>query len=82
MNAPINNGKIDKNGALHIERAGKMLPMYCPLTKENCSHWCPHFGNPEKSYPPIETYVSICQGKVLSFMTFTDERTISGNSAA
>jgi hypothetical protein len=45
-------GMIDKNGFLHIERAGVMNKQSCPFTQVTsyerqsfqCGDWCPLFG--------------------------------------
>ena len=43
--------KIDKNGYLHLERAGKLRPQDCPFAafpagdRGYCGDWCPHFGD-------------------------------------
>ncbi len=41
--------KIDKNGALHIERAGVMNVQYCLHSPHvsRCGDWCPAFGEPK-----------------------------------
>lgn len=41
-------GKIDKGGALWIERCGKMMIQFCPYGKygDHCGHQCPLFGDP------------------------------------
>ena len=59
------NGKIDKDGFLHIERAGVIKLQTCPFTDAMtaiknpydptdtislpCGDWCPLFGEPSKS---------------------------------
>ena len=36
--------KIDENGYLYIERAGKMREQVCPYgCGRGCGDWCPHF---------------------------------------
>jgi len=71
-------GKIDKDGNLWIERAGKMRNMSCPyaegdshVTSRSCGHWCALFGEPEE-YPGC-IHLALCK-KTLEFTEFTDER--------
>ncbi len=77
-------GKIDKLGYLWIERANLYITMkeqHClehPKTTI-CGHWCPQFGEPEPIYAgenitPDLIEVEICQGRVLQFDEFADER--------
>lgn len=42
-------GKIDENGFLYIERAGKTKKTLCPYDGEcaPCGDWCPLFSEPE-----------------------------------
>ena len=43
-------GKIDKNGHLHIERAGKLKMQGCPFEEDSyCGDWCSLFGEPKIS---------------------------------
>jgi hypothetical protein len=72
------NAKIDSNGYLHIERAGKMVGQGCAFggsTPEvgllRCGDWCPHFGEVDVGRALI---LNICHGTVLYFGTLTDER--------
>ena len=72
-------GKIDDNGTLSIERAGRMKEMECALIRERwCSDNCPHFGEPYKDDGGQITIgnskLDICHGKTLLFDSFTDER--------
>lgn len=41
--------KIDKDGRLFLDRAGKMTKQWCPYSQSDnsCGDWCPHFGEPE-----------------------------------
>ncbi len=41
--------KINKDGSLEIERAGRGRKQYCPFVLEavDCGDWCPLFGEPE-----------------------------------
>lgn len=64
--------KIDSEGKLLIERAGKWVNQFCPFNSENnyCSDSCPLFGEPEGST------LKICDIKTL-FGQITDERGIN-----
>lgn len=67
-------GKIDKDGVLHIERAGVMRQQWCPQSGGHCGDWCPHFGEPKYDRGREATVIDICSGKRLVFDEFTDER--------
>ena len=43
-------GKIDKGGALWIERCGKIMIQFCPYGKygDHCGHQCPLFSDPRE----------------------------------
>jgi hypothetical protein len=59
--------KINSDGRLLIERAGKFRKQECIFKKKNCGHWCPHFGEP-KTYRPNNTdfhQLEVCQNKIL-----------------
>ncbi len=82
-------GKIDRNGRLHIERAGIMIVMSCPLHYgAYCSHHCSLFGEPEpeESYDEQEneyqptggTSLSLCK-KTLVFDSFVDYRVVEAS---
>lgn len=70
------NGKIDKDGFLHIERAGRMKRQECPFHEKLCNRdgfipcgdWCPLFVPDAK-----EKIIAFCKGCVY-FDTLTDER--------
>ena len=73
-------GKINKDGWLEIERAGKMKQQFCPLQPEQnafrtnrCGDWCPHFGEPVFSIMCKDWELSTCKHS-LYFKEFTDER--------
>ncbi len=67
--------RIDKDGALGIERAGEMLHQDCPFHKSAryCGDWCPLFGEPDiRGYemgpngPVRQTdRLDICEGRIL-----------------
>jgi hypothetical protein len=45
--------KIDKDGYLWIERAGKMKKQFCPYDSINegyCGDWCPLFDDSDRKY--------------------------------
>jgi hypothetical protein len=83
-------GKIQGNGNLEIARGYLGKDMLCPYSGCNqifCSDDCPQFGEPEAqinkiSYsagpPTFEeagvTKLQICQGRILYFDEFIDER--------
>ena len=65
-------GKIDKGGTLWIERAGEMAEQYCCYMADvACRDYCPQFGEPKDGG---DTSLRICQGRLLVFKEFTDER--------
>jgi len=82
-------GKIDKYGALYIERAGKMKDQLCPYISERgspiaCCDECPLFGEPKptmdiglygRSEKTGQTTIEICH-RDLIFDEFTDERNL------
>jgi hypothetical protein len=74
-------GKIDRDGSLYLERAGKLKGQFCPHQKGlmNCGDWCPHFGEPEIEYSDdyeedVYLHLTCGQGRVFAFDEFTDER--------
>jgi hypothetical protein len=75
------NGKIDKDGNLHIERAGVMKAAGCPqfVGGDRCGDWCVHFGNPGKTSITLDNtiYLMICRNGQLKFDEFTDERKVN-----
>lgn len=76
------NGKIDRSGALSIERGGKMRQQSCVYGEGrgiHCGDWCPQFGEPvalEFGYidTVVQAHLTICQGRTLAFQQFADER--------
>jgi len=75
------NGKIDIVGRLMIDRPGaEDLMTECVENKGNglpCSHSCPHFGEPytrKVTRGGSVTMLNICQGNILEFENFKDER--------
>lgn len=75
--------KIDKDGWLWLERAGKFKKQYCLFQNENndlgqakCGDWCPLFGKIETNYDLItsEFKIEICQNRILHFDEIIDER--------
>ena len=74
-------GKIDKDGYLWLERAGKLKPQFCEHEgPQECGDWCPCFQEPVvTTLTPIfrklgQTTLIICEGNTLVFDEFTDER--------
>lgn len=80
---------IDKNGWLHIERAGEMKRQYClnGCKDDNdyireCGDWCPAFGEPgpgccDAKGKPLTVIISLCSEAdrlICEFEHFTDER--------
>ena len=68
-------GKINNDGYLNIERAGRMRVQYCPWNspyRNIYGDWCPHFGEIECLDLRIE--LSCGNGRMLCFNEFTDER--------
>lgn len=84
------NGKIDKQGNIWMERAGELVCSQCdrrPIWKvvageipkfvgyEPCNHSCVHFTEHVVSKEDKkEAIISLCEGTVLQFDHFTDER--------
>ena len=69
-------GKIDKEGCLLVERAGKMKVQHCSFTHNitSCSDDCALFGEPFKENAvDINTYLFICH-RTWIFDGFEDER--------
>jgi hypothetical protein len=78
-------GKIDKEGVLLIERAGKIKGQYCCSTSTRevaCCDMCPQFGEPEgegywvddSNVRHDQASINICHGRSLCFSDFIDER--------
>ena len=67
-------GKIDEDGNLYIERAGKMKQQFCPFDVKPCGDWCPLFGEPEAEFGTKSVILHICKDKMLFLDEFTDER--------
>ena len=67
-------GKITKGGTLEILRGSRYEVQQCPNKDDigDCGGWCPLFGEPETAY--LKGRITICQGRVLEFDNFTDER--------
>ena len=78
--------KIDENGLLSLERAGKMKPQRCPYKANystleiTCGDWCPAFGEP---YGTETIFLCLCRevGDELQCKQedFTDERRKGGD---
>jgi hypothetical protein len=73
------NGAIDKDGNLHIERGGELLAQSCKFVSIDeyaidyyCTHFCPLFGEPWVNNG--KTMLELCQGRILKFDSFVDER--------
>ena len=80
-------GKICKDGFLELWRRSEFKRQMCPVTNAlaaDCGDWCPLFGEPtdgldycsdtQKYVKTGETLLSICQGQILAFEEFKDER--------
>lgn len=75
-------GELDKGGRLFIQRRQRILMQYCPYNSDGesaCSHFCPHFGEPEekkenRNGATLKTILRLCNGTVLSFEGFIDRR--------
>ena len=80
-------GKIIHNhnniSVLQIKRGDNYIEQYCPFVSDDskCGDWCPQFGEPEipsvrdvNNNPIGETYLIICQNRVLSFTELKDLR--------
>ncbi len=81
-------GKIDEKGVLHIQRGLEFKSMKCRqagiLASVACDDGCPVFGEPQSelkfsdpsdnSKPSTVVLLKICQGIILIFNQFTDER--------
>lgn len=78
-------GKINNEGILEIERAGRFKKMECRIAGLGfgdlghdpmaclCGDDCPHFGEPEY-YEKRHVIIEICQSRFLSFDEFEDQR--------
>ena len=61
--------KIDKDGQLAIERAGKFKGQGCPHDNDGakCGDWCPKFEEPILGVDPeVNDFMVICEDKALS----------------
>jgi hypothetical protein len=69
-------GKIDRDGSLYLERAGKLKGQFCPHQKGlmNCGDWCPHFAEPTETIDYTYLCISCGCGKTFAFNELTDER--------
>ncbi len=79
-------GKIDKEGILYIERAGKLKNTYCPYQVEmiSCCDECPLFGEPEVVKMiggggglDGSCKIEICNGKILYFIEICNGKTLN-----
>ena len=79
------NGKINIDGNLEIERAGKMKVQYCPHEPDSkanvaCGDWCPLFATTRIDTRGFNDTIcnkqllAICENTILIFDTLTDER--------
>lgn len=67
-------GKINKNGALSIQRKNEMVPQRCCYDQgESCSDACPLFREPRRLFTG-EIELQLCD-VTLRFSEFEDERT-------
>jgi hypothetical protein len=74
--------EIDKNGYLHIERAGRMKKQSCPCRSGKlgefmeCGDWCPLFSEPFYTDENRIVHIGLCHRTKISCKTadFTDER--------
>ena len=83
-------GKISKGGALLLDRGQGFRYTWCPFASMDqqgnfaeCNETCPHFGEPKtvqsinvstNNYVGDGFSLQICQGRVLYFDEFIDER--------
>jgi hypothetical protein len=75
-------GKITERGWLMIERPGlkgaAMQEQNCPRQQgtAGCGDWCPFFSEPGPGFSVGDKSASIeiCEGRILRFEEFTDER--------
>ncbi len=78
-------GKINNEGELYIERAGRMVSQLCPYRSSaphTCGDWCPLFGEPSREYICTimgqdcfskNTTLNLCNKK-MTLTEFKDER--------
>lgn len=70
--------KIDKNGHLYLERAGKMKKQFCKYTfkpdgkKVACGDWCPQFGIWENMRG--SKAIGVCENHQIPVDEIIDER--------
>jgi len=74
-------GKINNGGILEIKRGKNYVKQDCLEQPDGryCSDHCPQFGEPEfvspfKANIGVTMVLRICQGRILDFEKFTDER--------
>lgn len=71
-------GKIDKFAILNIAvPSGVYVPQTCVYKNSSCKTNCPLFEEPETIEilsDRHETTIKICQGRILRFTEFKDER--------
>ncbi len=61
--------KINAQGNLEIERAGKFRKQACPFQwDEFCGNWCPLFGEPQPidpHHPKSDKFINLCHNRAL-----------------
>ncbi len=80
-------GMINKQGVLHIQRAGYMQAQDCPYSSvpndkyRKCGDWCPLFSEPiylgkdRIGGIPVPSFdITICQDRTIRFNGFYDGR--------
>lgn len=65
-------GRIGENGILYIERVGEEKQTRCKYAPRTCDDSCVSFGKPCKKGNKVA--LRICDGDVLLFKQFKDER--------
>jgi len=67
--------KINADGFLEIERAGKFKEQMCPKCKMKCGDWCPLFHEPSFGNGGEVMGLNICEGSFPTYKKdFIDER--------
>ena len=73
--------KINNNGSLMIERAGKFKVVYCPFDyNSECGDWCSLFSEPYHYANEKRVCINLCNNnnKTCKVEDFIDERREEG----
>jgi hypothetical protein len=75
--------KINAEGCLEIERAGKWKKQRCPYRQPTgtgvpCGDWCPLFGEPAQYTIDKVIVLDLCNRNKLYDITFIDDRPRDG----